>query len=267
MFVQHMVAVLRAPGSKPAERAGKVLFVNTDAEFHAGRAQNYLLPEHPEKIVSAYREFADIPGYATVVSRAELREQGDNLSIRRYADNAPPPEPQDVRAHLHGWVPRAEGTAKAILFAAHGFSPDALFVDRDVDYLDFASGLAKADLRGLVEEHPGVQDRRVLEGGRTGPARLRDTQEPPRDHRRHPLARPALTNGGSISALSGVLSSIGAIPFRKAGHAERLSGRQRGETLELIATSGGDPALAGRLSARRWAAALVRVVEAVGPGR
>lgn len=28
-----------------------------------------------------------------------------NCNIRRYVDNAPPPEPHDVRAHLHGGVP------------------------------------------------------------------------------------------------------------------------------------------------------------------
>jgi type I restriction enzyme M protein len=153
------VLVLRAPGSKPPERAGKVLFVNADAEFHSGRAQNYLLPEHVEKIVSAYREFADIPGYAAVVSRADLAANDDNLNIRRYADNAPPPEPHDVRAHLHGGVPRSEVAAKADLFAAHGFTAEQVFVDRDERYLDFAEGLTKADLKWIVEEHPGVHRR------------------------------------------------------------------------------------------------------------
>ncbi|CAJ63633.1 MULTISPECIES: type I restriction-modification system subunit M [Frankia] len=152
------VLVLRAPGAKPAERAGKVLFINADAEFRAGRAQNYLMPEHVEKIVAAYREFTDIPGYAKVVTRDELRAGGDNLNIRRYADNAPPPEPQDVRAHLHGGVPRAEVTAKANLFAAHGFDPGAVFVDRDANYLNFAD-VTRDDLRRLVEEHPGVLTR------------------------------------------------------------------------------------------------------------
>jgi type I restriction enzyme M protein len=30
------------------------------------------------------------------------------LNIRRYVDTTPPPEPQDVRAHLHGGVPKVE---------------------------------------------------------------------------------------------------------------------------------------------------------------
>ena len=47
----------------------------------------------------------------------------DNLNIRRYADNAPPPEPHDVRAHLYGGVPNAELEAKRDLFETHGLDP------------------------------------------------------------------------------------------------------------------------------------------------
>jgi type I restriction enzyme M protein len=153
------VLVLRAPGTKPAERAGKVLFINADAEFAAGRAQNYLLPEHAEKIVSAYRAFTDIPGYATVVTRKDLAANDDNLNIRRYADNAPPPEPQDVRAHLHGGVPRAEVDAKTSLFTAHGFSAERIFAGRDDAYLDFRDGVTEAGLKNLVTNNEGVRAR------------------------------------------------------------------------------------------------------------
>jgi type I restriction enzyme M protein len=153
------ILVLRAPSTKPPERAGKVLFINADAEFVAGRAQNYLLPEHAEKIVSAYREFANIPGYATVVTRVSLAANDDNLNIRRYADNTSPPEPQDVRAHLHGGVPRIEVGAKASLFTAHGFSPERIFTGRDGTYLDFAVGVTKADLKALVITAEGIQSR------------------------------------------------------------------------------------------------------------
>jgi type I restriction enzyme M protein len=153
------VLVLRAPSSKSTDRAGKVLFINADHEFVAGRAQNYLLPEHIEKIVYAYRAFADIPGYARVVSRDELRDNNDNLNIRRYADNAPPPEPDDVRAHLSGGVPRAEVADRADLFAAHGFTTEAVFVDRDEACYDFANGVDRQALAALVTDHAGVRAR------------------------------------------------------------------------------------------------------------
>ncbi|MEM9594076.1 MAG: class I SAM-dependent DNA methyltransferase [Acidobacteriota bacterium] len=152
--------VLRAPDSKPPERRGRVLFINADREFHEGRAQNYLHPEHLEKIVSAWRSFEEVEGFARVVSREELRENDDNLNIRRYADNAPPPEPHDVRAHLHGGVPKAEVAAQQILFDAQGFDPRHLLVERDADYFDFAPDLdAKADLQTRIEGDGGVEAR------------------------------------------------------------------------------------------------------------
>jgi len=155
------VLVLRAKGSKPAERQGKVLFINADAELRAGRAQNYLEPEHIEKIVNAYQRYADIPGFAAVVSHADLAANDYNLNIRRYADNAPPPEPHDVRAHLLGGVPKAEVTAQAELFAAHGFDPASLLVEKDDHtgrYFDFRPELnGDGDLKAHVEGDAGVR--------------------------------------------------------------------------------------------------------------
>ena len=156
------ILVLRAKGAKPGGRRGRVLFINADAEFSAGRAQNYLLPEHVEKIVSAYHDFADIPGYATVVSHDELLANDLNLNIRRYADNAPPPEPHDVHAHIVGGIPKREVADAADLFAAHGFDPMRVFVERDADYYDFGDTVAsKTDLHALVIADPGVVSREV----------------------------------------------------------------------------------------------------------
>jgi type I restriction enzyme M protein len=154
------ILVLRAKGAKPPERRGKVLFINADAESSTGRAQNYLLPEHVEKIVSAYHAFNDIPGYATVVTHDELLANEVNLNIRRYADNAPPPEPHDVRAHLVGGIPKHEVADKADLFIGHGFDPMHVFVERDADYYDFSDTIAsRADLQTLVADDAGVSAR------------------------------------------------------------------------------------------------------------
>ncbi|MCZ4558174.1 class I SAM-dependent DNA methyltransferase [Rhodococcus maanshanensis] len=151
------ILILRHKGAKPAERQGKVLFINADREYRESRAQNFLEPEHIEKVVSAYREFGNIPAFARVVSRAELAENDDNLNIRRYVDTTPPPEPQDVRAHLHGGIPRSEVEAKSELFTAHGLVVDDLFVKRDADYLDFSASItSKRQLKKLIEANAGV---------------------------------------------------------------------------------------------------------------
>jgi type I restriction enzyme M protein len=142
---------------KPAERRGRVLFINADREYFEGRAQNHLLPEHIEKIVHTFETYAEVPGFSAIVPNATLRDNDCNLNIRRYADNAPPPEPHDVRAHLLGGVPKAEVDAKAALFAAHGLNPMALFVERDAGYLDFRPELStRPSLKTAVETHPGV---------------------------------------------------------------------------------------------------------------
>ncbi|MBH1523032.1 MULTISPECIES: type I restriction-modification system subunit M [Stenotrophomonas] len=142
---------------KPAKRQGKVLFINADREFFEGRAQNYLLPEHIEKIVTTFDEFRAIDGFSAIVDNAALKTNEYNLNIRRYADNAPPSEPHDVRAHLVGGIPKAEVADRAGLFSAHGLNPMDLLVERDAKYFDFAPALDKRQaLKPTIESNAGL---------------------------------------------------------------------------------------------------------------
>ena len=123
------ILILRAKGSKPPERKGKVLFINADRDYGEGRAQNHLRPRDEEKITNTYRNFIDVDGFAKVVTLEELANNDFNCNIRRYADSAPPPEPHDVRAHLHGGVPIAEINDAKDLLEQAGLNPALLFVD------------------------------------------------------------------------------------------------------------------------------------------
>lgn len=144
--------------AKPTERQGKVLFINADREYFEGRAQNFLLPEHMEKIATAFDEFRTIDGLSEVVDIAALRDNDYNLNIRRYVDNAPAPEPHDIRAHLLGGVPKAEVAAKASLLSAHGLDPQDLFVARDPRYFDFRPTLtSRQTLQPAIETNAGLQ--------------------------------------------------------------------------------------------------------------
>jgi len=156
------VIVARPKHEKPKDRTGKILFINADREFESGRAQNYLRAEHIEKIVTTFRNFEAIPGYSAVVSTEEILSPAHDgsLNIRRFADNSPPPEPHDVRAHLHGGVPIDEVEALAPLFAAHGFDPKCLFTEREPGYFDFAESLTERPaLRQAIESDRGIQTR------------------------------------------------------------------------------------------------------------
>lgn len=153
------VLVLRPPSRRRPDRRGKVLFINADREFHAERAQNILLPEHIEKIVSTFHAwqddevFEDVPGFACAVSAEELASNEFNFNIRRYVDNTPPPEPQDVRAHLVGGVPVAEVEAKKDLLGAYDIELSDLFDVRadDPSYVDFPEQERRPDAARLAE--------------------------------------------------------------------------------------------------------------------
>lgn len=152
--------------NKPAARRGKVLFINADAEFHAGRAQNYLRPQHIEKIAATFERYEEIPCYSRIVGFEEIAAEANdfNLNIRRYVDNSPPPEPHDVRAHLIGGVPTAEIECERArsLFTAVGFDAGHAFVPRNGDgrYQDFSPRITRrAAIAPLVEGDAGVQTR------------------------------------------------------------------------------------------------------------
>jgi type I restriction enzyme M protein len=93
---------------KDAAHRDYVFFINADREYREGKAQNFLRPEDISKIVHAFRTMQDVLGYARRVPVSEIASEDYNCNIRRYVDNAPPPEPHDVRAHLHGGVPIVE---------------------------------------------------------------------------------------------------------------------------------------------------------------
>lgn len=90
------VAICVLNRAKRPERAGKVLFVDAAQEgyFRPGKAQNFLDPEHIDKIVAAYEAFEDAPGFAHVADLAEIEANDYNLNISRYV--APVVEEEQV---------------------------------------------------------------------------------------------------------------------------------------------------------------------------
>jgi type I restriction enzyme M protein len=107
------VLVINRSGAKERDR---VLFINADREYREGKNQNSLRAEDIEKITNVYRQRLEVGSYSRLVSREELNDEEFNLNIRRYVDNSPPPEPQDVRAHLNGGVPNQEIEALGTYF-------------------------------------------------------------------------------------------------------------------------------------------------------
>ncbi|NVI86043.1 class I SAM-dependent DNA methyltransferase [Actinomadura sp. BRA 177] len=131
--------LLRAPGGKPVERRGQILIVNADREYRPGRAGNHLDEEHLEKIRAVCREWREVEGFSRIVAVEDVLADDANLNIRRWVDNTPSPEPQDVSAHLYGGVPAAEVEPLRPIFGTFGLDVGDFFVSLDDGYLDVPS--------------------------------------------------------------------------------------------------------------------------------
>ncbi|MAX35789.1 MAG: restriction endonuclease subunit S [Gimesia sp.] len=140
-----------------AQQRDSVLFINADREYKEGKNQNALRPEDIAKITHVYSEHLDVEKYSRNVPVSELKQEDYNLNIRRYVDNSPPPEPHDVRAHLHGGVPIAEIKGLQIYFDNYKGVRELLFHPRDEKYQDFAAILESKDqIKPLIEAATGV---------------------------------------------------------------------------------------------------------------
>lgn len=146
---------------KDGNKRKRVLFINADRDFKEGKSQNSLRPEDIEKISHVYHEGLEVKGYSEYISLERLEAEDFNFNIRRYVDNSPPAEPQDVHAHMHGGVPVAE--VDALHHWLHNYLglTSELFVHRDKDdkYVDFTPELKadRAAAQRIVEAHPSVQ--------------------------------------------------------------------------------------------------------------
>ena len=69
---------------KPRKRQGQIIFIDAVHEVARERAQSFLKPEHQERILRAYRAFADEPDFAKVVATEEVLHKDGSLSIPLY---------------------------------------------------------------------------------------------------------------------------------------------------------------------------------------
>lgn len=143
--------------NKSEKLRDKILFINADAEYGEGKVQNFLRPEDIEKIDYVFSNKLEIPNYSRLVDKSEIAEKHDyNLNIRRYVDNTPEPEPEDVTAHLVGGVPKVEIESQQKQFAKFAFEASEIFKPKNEKYCDFIISGEKSDIKSVVETNEGV---------------------------------------------------------------------------------------------------------------
>ncbi len=150
--------------NKPDELKNKVFFINADKDFAEGKKQNTLRPEDIEKIdfvfttktiEAKYSKLVDV--YKQEDEKIISIEANDyTLNIRRYVDNTPEPEPENVKAHLVGGIPVAEikaiQTTQCLKFKYDG---NVLFRDKNEAFKDFAI-TEKAAIKANIDADKNV---------------------------------------------------------------------------------------------------------------
>ncbi|EPQ8523314.1 N-6 DNA methylase [Vibrio vulnificus] len=155
------VLVLNKAGCKNRD---SVLFINADREYREGKNQNSLRPEDIEKITSVYKAMLEddkhpgVEKYARLVHKDELGREDYNFNIRRYVDNSPAPEPQNVKAHLNGGIPTTEIDALQSTWNDYPALKESLFVLRsNNEFQDFSEEFeALSSLKPHIENFPAV---------------------------------------------------------------------------------------------------------------
>lgn len=131
-----------------SDNKDKILFINADREYKEGRNQNSLRPEDIEKISYIHRNKIEIPKYSRLVDLREIEEQDFNVNIRRYVDNSPEPEPQNVRAHVQGGVPKSEWNDE--LLKSYNIKKEMFFKDKNEEFFLFQNVAEREEIKDIL---------------------------------------------------------------------------------------------------------------------
>ena len=143
--------------NKPKELKNKIFFINADKEYGEGRNQNYLRHEDIEKIVTVFEKKLEIPKYSRLVDIKEIEENDFNLNIRRYVDNSPEPEIENVHHHILGSVPKNEVELYKSQIDKLNFDIFKIFIEKDESSFDFKHDLIdKSQIKEIIDSDENV---------------------------------------------------------------------------------------------------------------
>jgi len=128
----------------------KILFINADKEYKEGKNQNSLRPEDIEKISYVFKNKIELQRYSKLVDVKTIKDEDYNLNVRRYVDNSPEPEPQDVKAHIQGGVPKKEWNED--LLRKYGIPKELMFKEKNQDYFEFKGVKSREEIEEILEK-------------------------------------------------------------------------------------------------------------------
>lgn len=129
-----------------------VLIIDASKGFIKEGKNNKLRACDIKKIVDTVKERKDIPQYAKVVTREEIRQNDYNLNIPRYVDSSEKVESYDIYATMFGGIPCSEIDELSEYWSAFPNLKSCLFAESDIPY----SNLQVEDVKSAVAGHADI---------------------------------------------------------------------------------------------------------------
>ena len=147
--IPTIVMVLR----KHRER-NDVLIIDASKGFKKEGKKNKLRASDIKRIVDTYEQRIDVPKFAKVVSKDEIRHNSYNLNIPRYVNSSDEPETWDLYATIFGGIPKSDLASLYSYWTAFPNLYDDLFTKTEMPYTTFAVN----DVRQFVKEHKNIRN-------------------------------------------------------------------------------------------------------------
>ena len=147
--IPTIVMVLR----KHRER-NDVLIIDASKGFKKEGKKNKLRASDIKRIVDTYEQRIDVPKFAKVVSKDEIRPHSYNLNIPRYVNSSDEPETWDLYATIFGGIPKSDLASLYSYWTAFPNLYDDLFTKTEMPYTTFAVN----DVRQFIKEHKNIRN-------------------------------------------------------------------------------------------------------------
>lgn len=130
-----------------------VLIIDASKGFQKEGKKNKLRASDIRRIVDTYINREDVPRFARVVSKDEIRRNGYNLNIPRYVNSSDDAETWNLHATMFGGLPKDELQGLDAYWQAFPGLCGTLFEPTDTPYTHFVA----ADIAASVKSHSSVK--------------------------------------------------------------------------------------------------------------
>ncbi len=107
-FGTGIPAVILVIDKENASARKGIFIIDASKEFRKDGNKNRLRERDIHKIVDTFVNFKEIDGYSKMVGLDEIKKNEYNLNIPRYIQSLEEEDIQDIYAHLHGGIPKAD---------------------------------------------------------------------------------------------------------------------------------------------------------------